>query len=73
MAYSAQSPEDLHFLIRLQDTQDDLDCSNAFNKQVSIEESKVHIEAVCYEPGASDDQINLFTRDLLLPNQIVVE
>ena len=73
MAYSAQSPDDVHFLVRLQANQDELDCSNAFNKQVSIEENKVHVEAVCYEPGASDDQINLFTRDLILPSEIVPE
>lgn len=68
MVYQAQSPDDLHFLVRLQEVFDDLDCNVTYEKKVEIKPTFAKVSAVCFE---SEDNVRLFERTLEFPQEIV--
>ena len=70
MVYQAQSPDDLHFLVRMQEAFDELDCNVTYEQTVDITETQVSVSAVCYE---SEQDIRLFSRVLELSQKVVPE
>jgi len=68
MVYQAQSPDDLHFLVRLQEAFDDLDCNVSYDKKIEVRPTYAKVSAVCFE---SEDNVKLFERTLEFPEEIV--
>ena len=67
MVYQAQSPDDLHLLVRMQEAFDELDCNVTYEQSVEISEAQVQVSAVCYE---AEDSVRLFTRSIDLEQRI---
>lgn len=67
MVYQAQSPADVHFLVRIQESFEDLDCSNTYEQEVKLSPTEVFVSAVCFE---SESNVHLFQRTIQLPQPI---
>ena len=61
MLYQAQSTQDVHFLVRIQETFEDLDCSVTYEQKVDIAQDQVFVSAVCYE---SETDVHLYERTI---------
>ena len=49
MVYQAQSPDDVHFLFRVQEDFNELDCSVTYEQDVTIESAtELTVSAVCF-------------------------
>ena len=49
MVYQAQSPDDVHFLFRVQEDFNELDCSVTYEQDVKIESAtELTVSAVCF-------------------------
>lgn len=67
MIYQAQSPDDVHLLVRMQENYDDLDCEVTYENSVQIFSSHVLFSCVCF---VSEEDAQLYTRRIDLPQAI---
>ena len=67
MVYQAQSPDHIHFLVRIQEAFDDLDCKTTYEQSVEIMPNQVSVSAVCFE---SEENVHLFSRTIQLPQAV---
>lgn len=70
MVYQAQSTEHVHFMVRMHELVDDLDCNVTYDHEVEIREDGVDVSVLCFE---NESDIKVFKRSLQLPRKVVVQ
>lgn len=72
MVYQAQSPDDIHLRVKLQENSDDFECGAArtFDKKIEMSEDgkKVFVSAICFE---NEKDIKHYQREIELAGEFI--